>query len=157
MDLAKQYVIDAIKNAAKDLFETMIHLPLSSGEVHQDFSKIKKEITAMIGCAGENRGIMSLFLPERTAFKCVGAMLGMEVNEFDSCINDAVGEMANMIFGGAKTELYEKKINFNISTPTVIVGSEYSVYSGDTSNQTVILFNLGDDKFFISFCLKPTE
>lgn len=157
MDELQNKAVEALSNAAKDLFTTMIDLPLSIGAAHQDSSKVEKAVTAMIGCAGGYRGVVNIFFPEKAAFSAVEAMTGMSVESFDACTKDAVGEIANMIIGGAKNELYEKDVKFNISTPTVIVGSSYSLYSGASQSQTIIPMSVSGNAFYVAFYLKKVD
>ena len=95
--------------------------------------------------------------PEDSALQCVSAMLGMEFTEITDETKDAIGEITNIIVGGAKNLLYEEGIYFNISTPTVIAGKDYSVYSGASTMQTIICYVCNDESFFIEFCIKKED
>ncbi len=150
-------VIKAIGASVKELFETMISLPVTVGDVTEDKSCIQKDITGMIGLAGEYQGIITVYFPEEIALRIVSGMIGMEINEINADVQDAIGEVANIIVGGAKNELYLEGIHFDISTPTVVVGNDYMVYSSKSQVQQISIFKIDAAHFYISSYVKKAD
>jgi chemotaxis protein CheX len=84
-------------------------------------------------------------------------MLGMEVEEAEEAeedVNDALGEIANMLGGQVKMVLSKGGMDMNISIPTVISGEEYTINSMAESDCVIIPFNTGEERFLVSLKLK---
>jgi chemotaxis protein CheX len=116
--------------AIKNVFKTMIDVPFTLGN-----PEIKKnrtpsfEISSIIGLSGNVSGCVVINLSTPVALQLVSALLGDEVTEIDEDTIDAIGEIANMIAGNAKTDFPGE--NNAISVPTVVTGKhEVSYPSG---------------------------
>ena len=65
-----------------------------------------------------------LSLSEEVALKAASAMLMTEAAELDEEV-DAVGELANILAGGAKAELEQYQLS--VSLPNVVIGGDYEI------------------------------
>ena len=83
------------------------------------------EISGVIGLSGKAIGTVVLSLSEQVALKAVSAMLLHEPPEIDADVVDAVGELTNMVAGGAKAELEEYELM--VSLPNVITGRGHKI------------------------------
>lgn len=52
---------------------------------------------------------------------------GGEITTIDGMVIDLVGELANMVLGGAKSDLENQGYFFQLSLPTIILGCDYLV------------------------------
>lgn len=52
-----------------------------------------------------------------------GSFLGMEVEAINADVEDAIGELANMLGGNVKTILLENGRNINLSLPRILMPS----------------------------------
>ena len=84
-------------------------------------------------------------------------MLGMECDEVNDDLNDAIGEIANMLGGGVKQVLSKGGLDVKLSTPTVISGEDYTVTSLSDLDCVVIPFKIDDDKFLVGLTLKKED
>jgi chemotaxis protein CheX len=107
--------------AVKDVFSTMIGLPLKLKE-----PSIKKkrapdfEISGIIGLSGTVTGCVVISLEEKLAVQLASALMQETVDTFDDDAVDAIGEIANMVVGNAKSSFPEE--GCAISVPSVITG-----------------------------------
>ena len=107
--------------AVKKLFDTMIDVPFELGKPSVKTGKQAPfEISGIIGLSGNVTGCVVINLSEAVALQMVSALLGEEITELDEDCTDAIGEIANMIAGNAKTDFPGEKNA--ISVPTVVVG-----------------------------------
>jgi len=114
----------------------------------------KSDISGTIGVAGEAMGSVTVNFPQEVALKMVENMLGLQIDEINDDVKDAVGEIANMVAGGAKGELSEKGYGFKIALPVVCVGkSHYTAYPKDVPC-VVIPFILPEGEFTVEVALK---
>jgi chemotaxis protein CheX len=110
--------------ASHNVFSTMLQAPLSFGEVSEGSDmRSDFDISGVIGLSGDVVGSVALSLPWQTAECCVTAFTGAE-DPPDEDVCDAIGELANMIAGSAKSEIEGR--NIAISRPSVVRGKERS-------------------------------
>ena len=113
--------------AVKRVFETMIMVPFSLGKPElKKGSEVPHEISSIIGLSGNVCGSVVISLSHEVAFQLVSALIGDEVTELDEDCTDAIGEIANMIAGNAKTDFPSN--NNAISVPSVVVGKHKVSY-----------------------------
>jgi chemotaxis protein CheX len=82
------------------------------------------DVSAIIGFSGHIVGSVVVSFPMATALKTVAAFAGVEMEASSADFADAVGELANMIAGGAKKDL---GADASISCPSVIIGAGHSI------------------------------
>ena len=82
-------------------------------------------VSGVIGLTGKIRGNVVFNLSTQIAVECASAMLGEEVLANSPEMSDAVGEMTNMVAGGAKADLAEYQLS--LCLPTVIIGDDHIV------------------------------
>lgn len=101
------------------------------------------EVTGSIGLAGDNvTGSMLISFNRDTILEIVSKMLQVEFAEIDDDVVDAVGELTNMIVGGAKRLLGNQGFRFDLSLPTMIRGKNMSVRLRSKKPRIVIPFRL---------------
>lgn len=113
--------------AIREVFELMLGEQLTvSGEnaKHQ-----QPAITAMVGLAGQVCGVMSIRCSMQAASRMAAKMLGAEPEPGSPEIQDAFGEICNMIAGNFKNKIAGLGDNCMLSVPTVITGSDYNLRS----------------------------
>jgi chemotaxis protein CheX len=86
------------------------------------------ERTAIVGYSGAMRGCCEVQMNQGAATAVATAMLGGTLTEDEESLDDAVGEIANMIAGGWKDRISALSSDCNISPPTVITGRAYKVH-----------------------------
>ncbi len=122
-------LVPAFAESAKSTFETMVFLPLTVGEPKaKDKGQPTGYISGTISLTGDDQcGNLSLIFPMEMAKVVFRSMMGMSESDAvaDAELNDVVGELANMVAGGAKSRLQELGINFKIGLPTVVVGNDH--------------------------------
>jgi chemotaxis protein CheX len=82
------------------------------------------DVSAIIGFSGNATGSMVVSFTRETAAAVASAFTGAELEHDSVDFADAIGELANMIAGGAKKNFGTLA---NISVPTVILGTGHSV------------------------------
>jgi chemotaxis protein CheX len=145
-----RYIIDA----TKEVFSTMMVMEVEDQYPMQEpVTTFHCSITGMVGLAGSYTGILSIHCPAHLAMKITSNMLGMEVDEVGEDVNDALGEIANMLGGHVKQVLSKGGLDLNLSIPTVISGETYTISS--VSNDTVIIpFQFESEKFLVGLTIR---
>ncbi len=87
------------------------------------------ERTAIVGFSGSMRGTCEIRMTTLGARSVASAMLGgTPVEEGDDSIDDAIGELCNMLAGGWKNRIHTLSSDCTLSPPTVISGGDYKVH-----------------------------
>jgi len=148
-DLAR-YVIDA----TKEVFDTMVMMTLEdSYPLKEPVTTFHCSVTGMVGLAGTYTGILSIHCPKHLALRVTSNMLGMAVDEVGDDVNDALGEIANMLGGYVKQILSKGGLDINLSIPTVIAGEDYTVNSMSDSDCVIIPFINEGERFLVGLKL----
>ncbi|MGD8251450.1 MAG: chemotaxis protein CheX [Desulfobacterales bacterium] len=125
MDVA---YINPFLTAAANVLETMIDMPISLGQpALKSKPEPSFEVSSIIGLSGGVTGCVVINLSEALALRMASGLIGEDMSELDEDCTDAVGEIANMIAGNAKTEFPIE--NCSISVPSVVIGKHRVAYS----------------------------
>lgn len=139
-----------ISNATQEIFSSMVMLDVSPGEAFKrDDSKLENSISGIIGLAGAIKGMMAIHLPNDAAIAVTTAFLGMEVEEIDEDVCDAIGELANMLGGSMKTVLDPTGSEVQLSMPSAIHGEEYAVDCLADSESVTVPFTFDGQTFMV--------
>lgn len=123
--------------------------------IKTDFEQTS-DISGTIGLAGEATGFVTINFPEKIALTIVSNMLGEQMKNITPVVKDAVGEIANMIAGGAKGELIEKGYSFKISLPVVSIGKNHYTNYAKENPCIVIPFIIPEGEFTVDVVLSRT-
>lgn len=150
----QQQIIDATQS----VFDTMLMLPVTSGETLADKVYLFKDsISGMLGFSGDIQGMLTIHCPQQVAFTITGQLLGIEVESMDEDVKDTIGEMANMILGGIKDTFLEQGTDISLAIPTVLAGRSYRVKTVDYASWTTVPFNLDVGEFLVELKLKTLD
>ena len=151
-NMTEDAVRESIAGITKGIFSTMVMMDVVDGApLTEPLISFHETLTSMVGLAGSHSGILAIHCPKDLALKIAGSMLGMEVTEIDEDVNDAMGEIANMVGGDVKHIFSPKGGDIHLSIPTVIYGSDYVLESISTAEALVIPFQCSGDRFLLSF------
>ncbi|MCA9300120.1 MAG: chemotaxis protein CheX [Phycisphaerales bacterium] len=139
-------------SSTQNVFSTMLQLPVEIGEPHvKDTQKPSFDVSGIIGVSGDMVGSIVLSFPRQTAERVVALFTGAEFEYGGEDFADAVGELVNMISGGAKAGL--AGINASISCPSVVVGEGHSVSLRSDAPCIAIPFNTDCGEFVLEVAL----
>lgn len=158
--VTQQDIEQAISKASREVFETMLSLPL---EVEPSVMQTVIEpetfhgVVALVGVAGSWTGTGHLSCSPQFAQKLAGALLMSEYDSVNEEVLDAVAEVANMIIGNVKTIFEERLGPLGLTVPTVIYGRNYHTRSAGVKNWVLVRLRSGEDTMDINFCLMPSR
>jgi chemotaxis protein CheX len=156
INLTEEQLIKSLIKDVQDVFITMVgvedlmHLPIQI-DVTTHF---KECLTAMVGLAGTYNGLVSVHIPWPLAISFTSLMLGMEVTEINDDVNDAMGEIANMVAGSFKQHLSKGGSDIQLSTPSVVNGTDYVVSSGNNLENITLKFATDEEWFMVSLSIE---
>jgi len=158
MEMNVEYINPFI-NSTMNALTTMAFVTPVRGKPYlkSETDQTKVDISAIIGLAGEASGWVALAFPRAAAMKIASNMLGEQKLSLDSDVRDAVGEIVNMIAGGAKGDFSQKGLSFKIAIPTVVIGDSHILSQKKDVPCIVIPFTIDEGEFFIEVCLKAEK
>jgi chemotaxis protein CheX len=107
-------------------FLTMLGCEVRRGTISvKSSSSPHYDVSGIIGLSGRAIGTVVLSLSESVARNAAATMLMTEITEINADVVDAVGELANVVAGGAKAEL--EQYDLSASLPSVITGRNHNV------------------------------
>ncbi len=102
-------------------FNTMLGCELRHGEISLKTShKPAYAISGIIGLSGRAIGTAIISFSEPLALKAASVLLMVPCDEVDDDVTDAIGEIANIVVGSAKSKL--EPYQMSISLPSVMLG-----------------------------------
>lgn len=150
VELAKPFV-----KAATEVLSTMAFITPKVGKPFVKKNNIAQgDVTGMVGLTGKENGSVSISFSKKCAVAIVKNMLGDEVGDLLQDVKDAVGEITNMVSGQARAGLSEQGLNFQGSTPTVIMGDNHTISHVAKNPIMAIPFITEHGNFTIEFCFE---
>lgn len=115
--------------ALTNVLKTMAQTELKPGKPSKKSdTKARGDVSGMIGLVGEElQGSLSITFEKELAFEIMNRMLGEKPAAVDEEVSDMVGEIANMVCGGAKLALADQGHEFGMATPIVVSGKDHSI------------------------------
>jgi chemotaxis protein CheX len=86
-----------------------------------------ESVTAVVGFGGLLTGACVFRSGGTTARTIAARMTGMEFPEVDDTVNDAIGEICNILAGTWKSKVPELSSHCDLSVPAVITGHDYKL------------------------------
>ena len=126
VEIAKPFI-----KATVDILDTMAGLKATPGTPYVKKNNIAKgDVSALVGVSGDRTGTIAVSFTKPCAIALLRGMLGDDIQDLLSDLQDAVGEIANMISGQARAGLSQLGLNLSSSTPTVIFGDNHTTDHG---------------------------
>lgn len=158
ISLTEEQVAGYVIAATREVFSTMIMMEIADDfPLKEPVSRFKCSITGMVGFAGTYSGVISIHCPVNLAMKITSNMLGVDCDEVNEDLNDAIGEIANMVGGSVKQVLSKGGLDVKLSIPTVISGEDYTVNSLSDNDCVVVPFTVEDHTMLVGLTLKKED
>ncbi|PID73057.1 MAG: chemotaxis protein CheX [Desulfobacterales bacterium] len=141
-----QEIIDGVK----DVFSTMLMMDVVNEDVVYDAPiEIPSNLTSMIGLGDSIKGVLAVHCPKIVATSITGGFLGMDVEELDDDVRDAIGEIANMIAGNLKVSYAKAGSNIELAIPTSIVGDSFKISGMANAKRITVQLKIESGTFWV--------
>ena len=146
---------DKIIESTIEIFSTMVMMDVTvKDENVEGGGKLCDTITGLIGLAGTHKGVLAIHIPHPVAMAITSSFLGMDVSEINADVEDAVGELANMLGGNIKAILTENGRDIDLSLPSTISGSSYHFQPSKVVEKVVVQFGTESGHFLVELQLE---
>jgi len=153
--------INPVLKSIQHVLSTMAHIEPKVGAPKRkgknDIAQ-GKNITGVMSMTGRRgNASVALTFSETAILHIAKKMLPGEVAAIDRMVIDLVGELANMVLGGAKGDLETKGYVFELSLPTIILGYDYLIAHKTNAPIIVLPFVLPEGEFFVEAGYEANE
>ncbi len=129
--------INPFVKAISNVYSTMLSDEVAFGKpVVKTPDSERPDVSAIIGFSCDASGAAILCFRKDVALKTAGRFAGIELTLDHPDFADALGELANMVAGGAKGDF--EGLAVSISLPSVIVGEGHEVVRSNVNPSLVI-------------------
>jgi chemotaxis protein CheX len=137
---------DILLDSAKEVFETMAFMALE--EIVDDTPEMgNAALLGTITFKGPLEGCLGICCGFECARSIAANMLGLDPDEeiSEADVDDAVGEVANMIMGAVKARILDEIGNVEVSIPSVVQGLELRNSLGERASELAVNVNLEEE------------
>ena len=135
-----------IQQLTSSIWESILHLPVEPGP--SPLPAGQRTMSACVHLTGAWRGAVALSCGTDLAQEAAGIMFALDGAGASKCdMQDALGELANMIGGNVKALLPE---TCHLSLPSVVEGSDYTVRVPGSRLVTCVPFQCAAHAFSVS-------
>ena len=141
-------------SALKNVLLTMAQTDLKAGKPAKKSGTLAcGEVSGLIGMQGPQlNGSLSITFDQALALEVMSKMLGEKPLGIDDEVADMVGEIVNMVCGGAKNELAGKGYEFGMASPVLLTGKDHSLIHNAKGPHVVVPLSNEIGKAYIEFC-----
>ncbi len=146
---------DKIIDSVVEIFTTMVMMEISVSDTRVEENCMQENtITGVIGLAGTHKGVLAIHVPYPVAYSITGNFLGIEIDEVNEDVEDAIGEIANMLGGNIKAILSENGRDIDLSLPSTISGAEYGFQTIKAAEKIITKFETSSGDFVVELQLE---
>jgi len=150
----KKYISPFLE-ATLEVLSTMANTTARPGKPsRRDSQPADGEISAVIDMMGGTNGSVSITFSEECIIQLVNNMLEESYTAMNDQVNDAVGELVNMIAGSARKRLEANGFIFTAGIPRCITGPGHTITHSVDGSVIVIPFKTKNGLFYVEACFE---
>jgi len=121
--------INPFLSSLVNVLSTMANTTIVPGQPRIKKDEVARgDVSGLIGMVSpQTKGSFSITFEESLAVEIMFRMLGERPKGITPDVTDMVGEITNMVTGGAKRVLGEKGYDFTMATPVVVSGKNHTI------------------------------
>ncbi len=119
-----------------------------------------QHIASSVGFIGRITGVIFIYSDDAFARVITSRMLGMDPKDVDedAMVNDAMGELGNMVMGHIKSRLCDRGLSCVLTIPSIIRGTQFSVEPVTNATRLVLGFRCDEkNQIAIEVLIKETD
>ncbi|WP_088330420.1 chemotaxis protein CheX [Lacimicrobium sp. SS2-24] len=137
-----------------NVLATMAQTELTVGKPKKKSDEVARgDVSGLIGMVGPQiKGSFSITFDAPLALEIMHRMLGEKPAKIDADVTDMVGEITNMVTGGAKNELAGKGYEFEMATPMVVSGKQHTITHKVDGPKIILPFSSDAGSAYLEIC-----
>jgi chemotaxis protein CheX len=172
-EITEGLVRENIARALIDVFKTMLNKDIqpngaddpAGGDAFSSSSHSRKfaiaQVVGSVGFIGDVNGLVYMHLDQPFANLCTGHILGLSDAETkavdDESVNDAIGELTNMVVGGFKNRLCEAGYPCKLTIPSILRGHDFRVEPTSSARRHAYRFHCAGHQLLTDIVVKLSD
>ncbi len=150
---------DLVRSAVTEVFDTMLSVKLAPEPPGATVANGDPHVAGSVGFTGGTVcGVVYIYCTAKFARRITCGLLGLEDSDIDSdeMVNDAVGELANMVVGQLKSRLCDRGITCVLTVPSIVRGTNFSIEAVSTTSRRLVSFRTPESQqLVVEALVKP--
>jgi chemotaxis protein CheX len=147
-----------VSSAVASVFGTMLNLPVYEQPSGAAIVNGEPHVAGSVGFVGALTGMVFIHSSVTFARQVARKMLRAEHEvSSEELVNDAYGEMTNMVVGHIKSRLTDRGMKCALTIPSILRGSHFSLEPTSSTRRRVSTFHCDGHQVVIEVLLKPSE
>jgi chemotaxis protein CheX len=145
--------------AVREVFQSMLSMEMTPAPAVPLPPDPEGQIVGSVGFIGKTSGVIHLKGGLGFAKVMTSRMLGISTQEVDGSemVNDAVGELSNMVGGFVKSRLCDRGWSCTLTIPSIVRGQQLSIEGPAQTKRKMICFRCGEYQLLAELLVKePT-
>ncbi len=146
-------------HAIKRVFQEMLSMEVTIDTAVPEIANPSMQIAGSVGFIGEGSGVIYLYSSLELARLITSRMLSVPEGEVDSdeMVNDAVGEIANMVGGSVKSSLADAGYPCTLTIPSIVRGQYLTVEGMNDVTRQILAFRADEHQLFVELLIKESS
>jgi chemotaxis protein CheX len=165
--ISESLIRENITRAVGNVFKTMLSRPVSvrelePGEGSESLRTVDSpQVVGTVGFVGEASGLIYLYFAEGFANQCTGQVLGLSDFELTTAgvevVNDAIGELTNMVAGSFKSALCDAGYPCKLAIPSILRGRNFCIEPMSSAQRHIYHFECGGHSVITDIIVKASD
>ncbi len=155
-----QDIDDLVHLAVTEVFGTMLNMTLSRGAMADgDHRNGKPHVAGSVGFIGKLAGVVYIHVPEPFARQITAQLLGLTEAEIQGheMVNDAMGEMANMVVGHLKSRFSDRGSPCVLTIPSVVRGCNFCIEAVSSTEGRLYAYDCDQRRIIVELLFKTNS
>jgi chemotaxis protein CheX len=147
-----------VGSAVTEVMTTMMSFRVQQTPNTINFASGEGHVASAVGFIGKTTGVIYLYASDTFARQMTCRLLGLEDSDIDGdeMVNDAMGELANMVVGHIKSRLVDRGLACVLTIPSIIRGSSFSIEPVSSAERRVYFFDCDQYRLGVEVMLKDS-
>lgn len=145
-----------VGSAVTEVMTTMMSFRVQQTPNTINFTSGEGHVASAVGFIGKTTGVIYLYASDTFARQMTCRLLGLEDSDIDGdeMVNDAMGELANMVVGHIKSRLVDRGLACVLTIPSIIRGSSFSIEPVSSAERRVYFYDCDQSRLGVEVMLK---
>ena len=150
-------LINPFIKSTSNFLDTMATMGTTQGEAVECKDLPPADITGILSMVSdEAKGVLAVSFTKPVIFEITKRVVGIEPTDIDEVVESLVGDITNMVYGGAKKILDEEGYNFDMAIPTVIQELDKNLDFPQDCMVVVVTFTTEVGNFYVQISFEGT-
>jgi chemotaxis protein CheX len=147
------------REAVREVFQSMLSMEVTPEPPVPLPPDPQGEIVGSVGFIGRTSGVIHLSGGVTFAKVITSRMLGIAEHEVDGSemVNDAIGELSNMVVGYVKSRLCDRGWSCTLTIPSIVRGQRLSIESSAQITRKLLSFRSGEHRLLAELLVKESS